>query len=251
MASQTFVKDVSFSYSDFDIHDFVFPSAYFQALQDLAGEHAETFGAGYEAMKAKGLMWIIVRGRIDVFSNPKESEPCLLFTRAKKPIGIQVEREFKLTSKVDGRTILTGLTVWCIANRTTRRLVRPSSVQLLPSYDDSNAIYKSHLTGIPEFEAKGDPVAIHQVVFTDLDHNLHMNNCKYADVILNAISPKDSQRLSVLEIDFERECQEGDRLSVYLSDPKPDNTRFIKAVKADGKTSFKATFRLIQDDSTR
>lgn len=246
MTENEYTKQTAVAYSDLDIHDFILPSRYLGIFQDAAGEHAELLGCGYEAFKSKDLMWIIVRSRLDILGNPKENETLKVTTKVKRPVGVIFEREIKICS-LDGSVYATGLTDWCVSNRVTRRLVRPSDIPY-PSQFDGPYIYEKHLSSIKPFKPEGDPVLTHRVRFTDLDHNLHMNNCKYADVLEDAISPKAGQRFIFLEMNYEKECVEGDILSLYINPDEKEGFWDAMAYKQDGSLSFKARYSLTKAD---
>ena len=236
-------KTIRLGYECFDTYDRVFPSKYLSLFQDVAGEHAELLGCGYSALKSQGMMWIVARSRLDVIEDPRENEPLILTTRVKRPLGLIFEREYEVRRASDSSLLAAGLSSWCISNIVTRRLVRPRDIPYPDSFPES-FIYSTSLKAIPDFETEGDPVFSRRVNFTDLDHNRHMNNCRYADILEDAVSTKENQRFKSLEIDFERECVEGDTLSVFLSEKNEKGERFALAERQDGELSFKARFVL-------
>lgn len=239
--SQTFAENLSFSYSDYDVNDFVFPSKYLQVFQDIAGDHADIIGCGYEAFKAKNLIWVIARARLDIMGNPDVGEPLVLSTKVKKPEGIVFEREMYLRGRDSGKIYATGISGWCVCNMTTRRLERPSAVPYPQSFAE-NYTYSNRLTALPLFDTTGMKPYEYRVGFVDLDHNRHMNNCKYADALENAVSPQPGQRFKSLEIDFEKEAVEGENLSIFVSPKCADGTFGVQAKKENGNLSFKASF---------
>ncbi len=244
--NQVFAEEHSLEYSDYDIHDFVFPSSFLEMFQDIAGNHSERLGCGYETMKAKDLMWILARNRLDILGNPKVAEKLKVTTIVKRPIGLQFERELAIEGTKSGELYVTGLSVWVVSNLKTRRLVRPAGIAYPDSFPYKETRYQKGLLALPELDNGGMKPYEYKVGFSDLDHNRHMNNCRYATALLDAISPKEGQRLSFLEIDYEKEVLEGDTLSIFLG-KQDDGSYLAKALRSDGKVSFKASFGLTQD----
>lgn len=242
--SDTYSKEVSLPYESFDVFDRMLPSKYLSLFQDAAGEHAQLLGCGYEEMKDRGLMWIIARSRLDVFAEPKENDRVTITTRVKRPSGLIFEREYRATESESGTLLATGISSWCVSDIETRKLARPSSIPY-PDTFEGPYDYSIHLSAIREFDTAGmDPVLVRRVNFTDLDHNRHMNNCRYADVLIDALRPAEGLSMKYLEIDFERECVEGEELSIYVNDADEKGERTALAFRRDGQLSFKARFTL-------
>ena len=60
-------EKIKLSPSQFDLNDNLLPSAIFQIFQDVASVHGEMIGGGFEAMLNKGLYWVTVRTKYDVY----------------------------------------------------------------------------------------------------------------------------------------------------------------------------------------
>ncbi len=227
----------------FDVYDRIFPSRYLTLAQDMAGEHADLLGCGYADLRPRDLMWIIVRTRLDILAQPTDKCEVILTTRVKKPAGLIFDREVEIRRADDGLLLATSISAWCVSNLETRRLVRPSEIAY-PDTFEGPYIYADHLRAIPDFQPAGEPALVRRVNFTDLDHNRHMNNCRYADALLDAISPREDEHLTSLEINYEHECLEGDSLSIYLERPNEKGEGRARAVRGDGVLSFKARFTI-------
>lgn len=241
--NQEYSKRAWLGLDSFDVYDRIFPSRYLTLAQDMAGEHADLLGCGYSDLRPRNLMWIIVRTRLDILAEPEDKCEVILTTKVKRPAGLMFDREVKIERASDGLLLARGVSAWCVANLETRRLVRPSEISY-PDTFEGPYLFDEHLRAIPDFEAAGQPALVRRVNFTDLDHNRHMNNCRYADALLDAISPRADERLASLEINFERECLEGDSLSIYLDRPNEKGEGRARAVRGDGVLSFKARFTI-------
>ena len=72
---------------------------------------------------------------------------------------------------------------------------------------------------------------LHKVGFSDLDHNGHMNNTNYANLILNAVQNK---TFTHFEINFLNECLQDDE--IYISVTEDDGEYVIG--KVGDRTAF-------------
>lgn len=248
MTKATYEEEKSFAYSDFDIDDHILLSHVAQVFQDIAGDHSQALGCGYEKMKAQDIIWVLARNRIDVLENPKVNRLLTVETSIKKPLSLIYERELIIKDKESGKTLITGISNWVLASLSTRRLIRPKTPVYPLDLEDVESLYKEHLKTLPTL--KTDPALLpfkERVHFVDLDHNRHMNNCRYCDVLTNALSPKNDERISSLEIDYEKECVEGEELSVHLL-KENETSGYAFSYNENNVLVFKAHYTLSRDD---
>jgi len=239
-----FQKEIFFTYSDFDIYDNIFISSILKCFQDIAGEHADILGCGYEEMKSKGIIWIVVRAKLDIYSQPKEKQLLILETKVKKIRGISIEREFSIRDKFSNELIVSGQYVWCLASIEKRNLIKPTSL-VQPDVFDENYIYSDSLKALPNFNHEDKSKKEFAVNYTDLDHNLHMNNCKYADLIQNTIETKLDNFISSYEIDYEKEICKNETINLFYQ-MNEDESFILKAINSNNEVNFKARIKFRQ-----
>ena len=75
---------------------------------------------------------------------------------------------------------------------------------------------------------------LHTVSFSDLDHNQHMNNTNYANLVLNATQSKTFKHF---EINFVNECKLGEQIKVLTTTNQ--NGEYVVGL-VDEKTAFVA-----------
>ena len=68
----------------------------------------------------------------------------------------------------------------------------------------------------------------YQTLFTDLDHNGHVNNIKYADMILNSINLNENDNIKLFEIDYIKELKKGNSITTYYK--KENNIILVKGI---------------------
>ncbi len=82
------------------------------------------------------------------------------------------------------------------------------------------------------------------ILFTYLYHNSYMNNWHYLDIITNAVSPTSNQRITSLEINYEKECIKDDEILVYKRIIS-DTEGFVAAYKEESRQLvFKSKYKL-------
>lgn len=214
-SSGTYTEEKVLSYSDFDMNDQILFSHIAALFQDVAGNHSQSLGCGYETMKAKDMIWIIARARIDVIKQPMVAKPILVETIAYKPQGLIFDRQFFVKDKETGEVLITGITSWCIASLSTRRLVRPSIDT--NSFEQIDELPYKRLLKLPDIDYSQSTPYEHTVQFVELDHNRHMNNTHYLDIATNMIRMENDNEITSMEINYEKECSFKDTMKVYLS----------------------------------
>lgn len=238
-------EERKFVYSDYDINDDVLMSHIAEIFQDIAGNHSEFLGCGYEAVKSKDMIWVLAKTKIDVIKNPIIAKNVIVETIAYKPNGLIFARELIIKDKETGETLITGNSNWCLVSLSTRRLVRPN-IDVVPfEQDDTNRIYKDKMKSLDNIQFEDEDFMFDQTIrFTDLDHNRHMNNCHYLDIITNAVSPTSNQRITSLEINYEKECIKDDEILVYKKIIS-DTEGFVTAYKKESRQLvFKSKYKL-------
>ncbi|MBQ4541653.1 MAG: hypothetical protein IJA23_02240 [Clostridia bacterium] len=224
------VKIVLYS-SYFDMNDRLSPKSFLNLFQDVAGVNAVEIGVGYEDMLKKNLYWILSRVKFDVLKMPVPNQTVIVQTWPHEKGRIDFDRDFKILSE-DGEVLVIGTSKWCVIDTESRTLQRTDNVnyvgEICPDVNYQEKFGKIMLPAEDSFEE----VFTHEVRFSDLDHNKHMNNTNYALLAANATT---KQIFSHFEINFLSECVLGDNIVVSLA--KTDEGEFIVGKNAD-KVSF-------------
>lgn len=206
-----------FRYSEFDIYDRVLPSSLFSAFQDIAGEHAERLGVGYKEMIDRDLIWVLVRSKYEILSHPQVDTEYILETWPLPKGPIDFNRDYRIR-QTNGEVLIRATSKWAVTNLKTRKLVRSRDINYCGEnfYPVRNFEEDLQNFALEEKEQKSF-IFSHTVRFTDLDHNRHMNNTKYATLVLDAISPNEDEIITEMQINYLIECQLGDKINVYLN----------------------------------
>ena len=231
MEKMIYENKITLYNSYFNAHDKLSLKAILSIFQDVASIHAEEIGVGFSDMVKKGFYWVLIRIKIDVIKMPKPNETVLVSTWPLEKGRIDFDREFKICS-LGGETLITGVSKWCVIDTTTRTLKRTDGVDYVGEYVDQK-IYLEPFNKITLPNDMGKKQLTHVVNYSDLDHNWHMNNTNYANLISAVCKNKD---FTHFEINFISECMENQEISVYS---KEENGEFFVG-KVGEKVSFTA-----------
>ena len=195
--------------SYFDANDNLSPKSILSIFQDVAARHADDIGVGFKIMVEKNLYWVLSRVKFDVLKMPKPTQTVIVQTWPHEKGRIDFDRDMKILSE-DGEILIIATSKWCVIDTQTRKLQRTENVSYIGEIClDKNYEDRFDKITIPDTE----PVLAfsYSVKFSDLDHNKHMNNTNYANLVLNAVSNKEIRHF---EINFLNECLLGDTIDV-------------------------------------
>jgi len=164
-------------------------------------------------MIEKNLYWVLSRVKFDIIKMPQINQTVVVETWPHPKGRIDFDRDIKILNE-KGELLIIATSKWCVIDAKSRMLQRSDTVNYSKlccddkNYDDKfNKIIMPNKEMINKFN--------YIVRFSDLDHNRHMNNTNYANIITNAI---DNKLFSHFEINFINECKEKDEILVYVVD---------------------------------
>ena len=221
--------------SYFDMNDRLSAKSILNMFQDAAGVHADDIGVGYESMLAKNLYWILSRVKFDVLKMPIPNQTVIVETWPHEKGRIDFDRDFKILNE-NGEVLIIGTSKWCVIDTETRTLQRTENVNYNGEVlTDKNYEDRFAKIVVPTENLKES--FVHEVRFSDLDHNKHMNNTNYAILAANAT---ESKVFSHFEINFLNECLIGDK--IVVSSAKTDAGEYISGTVGE-KIAFSVYVR--------
>lgn len=232
---------------EFDYYQRIKPSAILQYFQDLATVHATMIGIGFEEMQAQNLCWILSRVSAEIVRPPVLGEEITVETFPRKPNLVDAIRDYYITDK-SGQILVRGTSKWCMLDVCSRAIRRCAP---LFKYDDSRYITKIAAEGgNPKIEEMSqltqNPVKAFEgkVCITDLDRNIHMNNARYGDIILNAcnIDFLNNHQIKSFDINFISELKIGEPYEVFKF-TNSEKTNFEAINVSSQKVVFRAKIK--------
>ena len=214
-------------------------------LQEIAYKGSEAYGISYFQLRPKNLFWAIDRIHLKINELPRwREEVCLqTWSRGKNgPLWLRNYRMFR-PGKEESPLML-GTSVWTVLNLGSRAI----------SSDDLGVKESDH---VPEDTLgtcrkivfpKGTefkPVLSHRVSYSELDSNMHANNCFYTQWAMDALDSGFlmENSLTDLQLSYHRELRNGQDVQLLLGEEGAAG-RFIKGM-ADGELCFSAAMQFI------
>lgn len=199
--------------NDYDENDQLRPDAILDYFQMIAGIGATYACVGYKDLLEKGLLWVVVREKYDYYKKPNYDENIIVSTWPHEKGKISFLRDYQIKS-VTGELLAKGTSEWVIINLETRRIERASKIDydgdIIPDMNYPEPCGKLYYDKID-----GAQLYTHKVTNSDLDHNGHMNNSKYGEIVFNCLDLSKKEVIKSLEIQFDNECKLNDIIDVY------------------------------------
>ncbi|MCM2281646.1 MAG: thioesterase [Bdellovibrionaceae bacterium] len=245
-------------------------------LQDTAWLHATELGHGYEEMLKDGTAWVLTRQRLEMEAWPTWGDSITIRTWVRPIHGFFATRDLEIylpqkggtapppgrgsfdASASDsgiGQKIGQSTTSWLTMDIRTRK---PTEVRWKGRAEEFRTDGALNLTPMKiELKDGLQPLARFQVRNSDLDLNGHVNNTRYAQWLLDAISLDAHQNfnLHAYDVNFIAETKSGDVIEIQahpIDSARADRQHFqFQGVReGDRKVVFAARFEAAERQSS-
>ena len=126
MSSIITEENVNVRYSDIDFDKSLKPFSLLNFFQDIASDNAENLGFGYSAIYPQGLMWVLLKYRIEFNKYPVNIQELSLKTEPRGYNRLFAYRNFVLS---EGQEILArASSMWSLVEFKTMKLVNIADV---------------------------------------------------------------------------------------------------------------------------
>lgn len=220
--------------NDFDARMQWKPSAVLDLFQSAAGVHADSLHIGFSDMLKRDLLWVLVRVRYEVVATPPLYSLIRIRTWPLAPGGLSGKRDYLVTDLED-KVLLRGTSDWVFIHAGTRKLTPARDVYPPDTeYCEERALLTR--TGkVPDFAPEGAPFLV-TPHYCEEDMNGHVNNTRYADFALNALSPGEEERIAALQVDFRKEVMPGETLSLFTR--REEGRALVRGEGPEGECRF-------------
>lgn len=214
-------------------------------LQDIASEHAHVLGFGMEDMIKNKTFWVLTRQKLVMNEWPKLGEEISIHTWIRIETGPFSSRDFAIY--LGDKKIGECSTSWVALNAVNRK---PTNIDRSGIFAELREIEKVSIDAgkVPSLK-EAETLTTFNVRNSDIDQNMHVNNTKYAQWVLDAISfdLHKSLNLNSYEVNFLAETMLGDAISIQRSersylDDKSFQISFQGLREADNKVVFTSRF---------
>lgn len=222
---KTYRKTYQITTNMLDCHDCLKMSTLLDVAQEVAGDHAEELGCGFETMIKQDLIWVIVRNYVEIIKKPINFKEIEVVTYPLKPRFVEFNRETEFYH--DGELFAVSRSTWMVINIKDFSVKAPD---FFKGFDDDLGYFKRRIRKLPVIEkSQFQKVKEVDVLYSMLDHNGHMNNTKYVDFYLDIFRPEFS--VKTLQIEYIKQSFLDDKLSLYIKEN--EGKRYLSGYKDD------------------
>lgn len=243
--NETYTQSFFITSSEVDAFGNCRPAALLSFFQDMANTHSVALGIGREdLLLSHGAIWMLARVWIRLDRPLKMNETVKIKTWHRGASGLILYRDFDLT--VDGKPVGEAVSAWVVAEFESRKMLRPASISSIAASPVPDTIKEKQLKLIRTPKER-EFAYTKTVRFSDLDINGHMNNTKYADVLLDAMTPEElrGKFLSEMQLNYSQECLAGE--SVDICRQVEEDCCYIDGCGGDGARRFEAILQFQMD----
>lgn len=217
---------------DFSFQDKIKPQAILEACEEVAGRDAEECHNGYHDLMAKNLAWVVVRTKVVINKDLENGKDAYIKTYSNTPGRIDFDRNYVI-SNLNNEDCIYVLSKWIIIDYTTRRIVRSSAANF-PRDKISDEKVITDLKKVTFTDESLTNENHQSVKLNDLDHNGHMNNCRYLEFIYNTFDISETRQIKSFECEYVKELKYGENIIIKYDDEK----KHYKIFNSNNELSF-------------
>ena len=211
-------------------------------LQEVAGQQAAALGVGLEALRAKGLTWVLARQRLELPLPVSLGDTLDVETWPSGLERLAATREF-VVRRGDGAEAARATTLWYVLDLATRRLVRPKEVLDArfprPRQPAVAPLAHGKLPALAGWELQKR----FHVRYADIDQNLHVTNASYVTWAIEAMPVElwRTSRLGAVEVQYLAEELHGAAILSRVARTGPASFAHAIVREEDGKELARLT----------
>ncbi len=184
--------------------------------QDIASDHADALGFGFDDMKQKGLLWALVTLRIEIARQLRRGMELSVETWPSVVQRLRAGREFRI-SDAAGDVLVAAGSDWMVLEAQSRR---PHDLTGLMPVE---CLRPERLLGdkLPRLkpEEGGNETGVVSIPYSALDVNGHVNNTEYLRFASDALIRAGHQReVRAFTISFHHEAFLNDKLRLVRAE---------------------------------
>lgn len=231
------IQEFLIKYCDVDFKDELKASTMLAYFEEVASFSAEELGFGYSFVKPKGYAFMVSNICCEFLRPVPISEIAVFKTWPLPPTHFTFGREYQILDR-EGEIYVNASSRWCLVDMTSGKLL-PSKVIEGQDYSTYNTrkVIDDVKWKIPAFKKEeGELKFVLTIANSEYDHNMHVNNTRYADYCFNCFSVAELQdrRVKKLSISYLKQCKEGDTLYFYRK-RQEDGSYLAHGFNSDGE----------------
>ena len=223
MEKYVFGQKFSIKYCDVDFKDELKTSVALSLMEEVACLSADELGFGYSFVKEKGYAFMIVNIACEFYRPIELGETIVAQTWPTPPVRVSFGREYRFQDE-NGEVLMNASSRWCLVDIKRGRLLTDKALdpQDYTQYNTEKTLdvktWKLPIFSIDEGELKFSL----KIANSEYDHNMHVNNTRYADYCFNCFSLSELQdkKLAKFSISYVKQCKESETLRFYRKETK-------------------------------
>lgn len=191
-------------------------SSLINTVLSVAGIDAQHKGFGTDVLNRDNFSWVLLRMAAEFDRRPEQYVDFKVTTWVSDYARMMSTRNFTVEDAA-GHCFGRVVTQWCMIDLSTRRPIDLTTPAVAVTYGrylvdaPSPCDVPHRITGIAPQRQR-----THEVVYSDIDFNRHVNTMRYLDMMLDMLPIEcfAEEHPLRLDINFQRECRYGQTLSI-------------------------------------
>lgn len=225
------------------------PTALLGYFQDAGTEHTEQIHIDRDRLVEQyHATWMLVRVYYRLSRPLKMDEVLTVRTWHRGASGLTVYRDFDLF--VNGEQVGEAVSAWVVVDIESRSMLRVKNLENISAAPVPEQVKDKQLKLIRAPQERSH-VYTKTVRYSDLDVNGHMNSTKYANVMLDALTPQELQGryISEMQLNYSKECLYGETVDICRRMGESDC--YIDGCGQDGSRRFEAILQFQKECGKR
>ena len=244
-----FKEEYEISSHDIDVNNNIKPSFLIRYMQETANHQMRDRKPTYMDFFNSGKTFIVTGMTVEIYEQLHQYEHIEVATWSCPPKGATLIRCYEI--KRNDELVAKAYSTWTVVNMNTGKLCRSSEIDL-SNYESEEPVEMNLPTRVRlpkniEYEIAGTK----EVMYSECDMNLHMNNTNYPDMLWNHIPDIRNKKVTSVNLRFMREAALGSELEIYrgkLAEPDKGDKNAVEmycfASRIGDATNVEATFGL-------
>ena len=202
------------------------PSAVLRYLQRAANDHFLARVPSFDYLRDEmKLAFVLSRMAVDMIIPIRYQDKFTVRTWTVESKGYAFNRCFEIVK--DGEVAVRASSIWALLDLRDMKMSRVENhdfgfVDEPACTTDSPIRFR-----IPKHEEGVPPTALRQVLYSDIDCNMHMNNTRYPDLLCDYIPDIEHRRVRGFTVSWAHEASFGKTIEIFASNEQDDPNCFI------------------------
>lgn len=237
------IQQFTIKYCDCDFKDEMKLSTALALMEEVACSSADELGFGYAYVRPRGYAFMVSNICMEFLKPVCLGQNVCLKTWPLPPTRATFGREYQFLNE-EGDVAVSASSRWCLIDMRMGKIL-PSKAIDNQDYSTYNTrrVFEEVVWKIPTFRPEeGELCYTMTVASSDYDHNMHVNNTRYADYCMNCFSIEElsTRKVKKFSISYVKQCKEKDELCFYRK-RTGDGGYLVQGFNALGETVVQAS----------